>query len=341
MVQVSGSESGTYLVTGSAGFIGFHVAKALLDAGHQVAGVDALTDYYDVTLKNARLARLQTRPNYTHRSIWLEDRLALRDAFDAARPDVIIHLAAQAGVRHSLENPRAYLQSNIVGTFNVLEEARARPPRHLLIASTSSVYGSNNQTPYRERERTDHPLSFYAATKKAVEDCAHSYSHLHSIPITCFRFFTVYGPWGRPDMALYKFVQAAFSGQAVQLHDPTIMRRDFTYIDDLVNAIQLLVAAIPRKGSPVSPDDSLSPSAPYRTVNIGAGQPVSLLDFVSAIERATGKELLRQSVPAVPGELPETYADTTLLQQLTGFSPTIGVDEGVANFVDWYRKYYS
>lgn len=329
------------LVTGSAGFIGYHLTTTLIDEGHSVLGIDPLTDYYDVSLKRARLSRLETRNGYSHRAIRLESATEVNQAFAEFQPEAVVHLAAQAGVRYALEEPRTYVDSNIVGTFNVLEGARTSQPLHLLMASTSSVYGSNSEFPYSETQRTDHPMSFYAATKKATEDMAHSYSHLHEIPTTMFRFFTVYGSWGRPDMAIFKFTQAALNGTPIQLHDGGSMRRDFTHVSDLVSAVMQLISAAPEAGQPVGGHDSLSPVAPFRTVNIGGGAPISVIRFIEAIEKATGREIARVNVPAVPGEVPVTDADPALLRTLTGYTPRVLVDDGVQEFVDWYRSYYA
>jgi UDP-glucuronate 4-epimerase len=327
------------LVTGSAGFIGFHLARTLLEHGAQVVGVDALTDYYDVKLKEGRLALLNAFPHYSHFTQRLEDAEGLAEIISASRPTVVVHLAAQAGVRYALEEPRSYVESNIVGSFNVLDAVREFRVNHLLLASTSSVYGANTSYPYVEAQRTDHPLSFYSATKKAVEDMAHSYSHLHQIPTTSFRFFTVYGSWGRPDMALFKFVDAARSGGTIRVHDQGQMKRDFTHVSDLVTAIRALIEAVPQVGKPISDHDSLAPSAPYRVVNIGGGSPISVLRLIEAVESATGRSLAREFVPAVPGEVPVTHADARLLKELTGFVPAVGIDEGVREFVAWYDSW--
>ena len=270
------------LVTGAAGFIGYHVSRRLLAEGHAVDGFDGMTPYYDVKLKQARWAELERFPSFRGRVAMLEDFSALA-GFAEPKPDVVVHLAAQAGVRYSLENPRAYVDANLVGTYNVLEVARG--VKHLLLASTSSVYGANAAMPFRETDRTDHPLTLYAATKKAGEDMAHSYAHLWKTPTTAFRFFTVYGPWGRPDMALFKFVAATLRGEPVEVYGNGEMSRDFTFVDDLVEAIVRLIDAPPREGEPVGEMDSLSPAAPYRVVNIGGGQPVGL-DGVHRGDRA-------------------------------------------------------
>jgi len=325
------------LVTGAAGFIGFHLSRRLLAAGHDVDGFDGMTPYYDVKLKQARWAELERSPRFRGRVAMLEDAAALAD-FAEPKPDVLVHLAAQAGVRYSLENPRAYVDANLVGTFNVMEAARGT--RHFLLASTSSVYGANAAMPFRETDRTDHPLTLYAATKKAGEDMAHSYAHLWKIPTTAFRFFTVYGPWGRPDMALFKFVAAGLRGEPIDVYGHGEMKRDFTYVEDLVEAIVRLLDKPPREGEPVGETDSLSPAAPYRVVNIGGGQPVGLLPFIDAIERALGRTLEKRMLPMQKGDVPATWAAPDLLQALTGYVPTTDVETGVRAFVEWYRGYY-
>jgi UDP-glucuronate 4-epimerase len=325
------------LVTGAAGFIGFHVSRRLLADGHEVDGYDGMTPYYDVRLKEARWAELRRWPRFRGCVAMLEDAEAL-GAFAVPAPDVIVHLAAQAGVRYSLENPRAYIDANLVGTYNVLELSRG--VRHLLIASTSSVYGANRTLPFRETDRADHPLTLYAATKKAAEDMAHAYAHLWKTPTTAFRFFTVYGPWGRPDMALFKFVAAALRGEAIEVYGHGEMKRDFTYIDDLVEAVARLIGCIPREGAPTGPMDSLSPAAPYRVVNIGGGQPVGLLPFIDAVERALGAPIARRMLPMQKGDVPETAAAPELLQALVGYVPATDVAAGVPAFVQWYRDYY-
>jgi UDP-glucuronate 4-epimerase len=328
------------LVTGTAGFIGFHLAQRLLADGHVVAGVDGMTDYYDVNLKRARVARLRGSNRFTAHETMLEDADELSGIASGFRPDVIVHLAAQAGVRYSLENPRAYVDSNLVGTFNVLELARALEVKHLLMASTSSVYGGNAEMPFRETQRTDHPLTFYAATKKAAEDMAHSYAHLWGVPTTAFRFFTVYGPWGRPDMALFKFVRATLAGEPIDVYGHGRMSRDFTYIDDLADMIARLIPCAPVRGEPVSDADSLSPVAPYRVVNIGGGNPVKLTDFIDEIERCLGLPVKRNFIEMQKGDVPETAASTELLRALVGVSPATTVSEGIRAFVAWYREYY-
>lgn len=329
-----------FLITGVAGFIGFHLARRLLADGHLVTGIDGLTPYYDVNLKRARLAVLAQTNAFRFHQQMLEDFEPLRIAADEAKPDVIVHLAAQAGVRYSIENPRSYAESNLDGAFNLLEVARLAAPRHLLFASTSSVYGANTAMPFRETDRTDHPLTFYAATKKAGEDMAHSYAHLWGLPTTAFRFFTVYGPWGRPDMALFKFVKAALAGETIDVYGHGRMRRDFTYIDDLVEAIVRLIDAPPVTGAPVGANDSLSPAAPYRVVNIGGGAPVEVSAFVDEIERAVGRPIAQRMLDVQPGELHSTFASADLLEALTGYVPGTPLSVGVAAFVDWYRAHY-
>ena len=329
------------LVTGTAGFIGFHLARRLLDDGHVVTGVDGMTDYYDIGLKEARHALLKQRHNSFHDHVlMLEDMEGLRRIAQEAAPEVVVHLAAQAGVRYSLENPRAYVDSNLTGTFNVMEVTRELGVQHFLLASTSSIYGVNAVMPFVETERTDHQITLYAATKKATELMTHSYSHLWDIPTTAFRFFTVYGPWGRPDMAPLKFIDAIVHDRPIDIYNHGDMARDFTYIDDLVEAVLRLIPVVPEKGKPVGPHDSLSPAAPWRVVNIGLGAPVQLLDFIAEIERALGRKAERNYLPMQPGDVPATFADSTLLQTLTRYRPSTPVAEGVAALVRWYRSHY-
>jgi UDP-glucuronate 4-epimerase len=326
------------LVTGAAGFIGYHLSRRLLVEGHEVDGYDGMTPYYDVRLKEARWAELGRFPGFRGQIALLEDAAALV-AFAEPRPDIVVHLAAQAGVRYSLENPRAYVDANLVGTFNVLELSRG--VRHLLLASTSSVYGANAAMPFRETDRTDHPLTLYAATKKAGEDMAHAYAHLWKTPTTAFRFFTVYGPWGRPDMALFKFVAATLRGEPIDVYGEGRMQRDFTYVDDLVEAVWRLIDLPPVEGAPVGPLDSLSPAAPYRVVNIGAGRPVGLMAFIDAVERALGQPTERRLLPMQKGDVPATSAAPGLLQALTGYVPATDVETGVRAFIAWYRAAYA
>lgn len=328
----------TALITGSAGFIGSHLAERLLAQGWSVVGLDSLNAYYDPALKEARHARLSGA--FTPVIGKLEDPGRLMDLFAAHKPDIVVHLAAQAGVRYSIDAPRAYVEANLIGTFELLEAARAHPPAHMLLASTSSAYGANTDMPYIEGQKADHQMSFYAATKKANEAMAHSYAHLYGLPVTMFRFFTVYGPWGRPDMAYFKFTRAILDGDPIEVYNHGRMRRDFTYIDDLVGGIHGLIDTVPGN-TPVSDRDSLSPVAPYRLVNIGAGDPVELMDFISAIEDALGQPANMVMKGMQPGDVPATWADTSLLSDLTGFQAQISAQDGVRRFVAWYRGYYN
>lgn len=329
-----------FLITGTAGFIGFHLARRLLTDGHQVVGIDGLTPYYDVALKKARHAELARAKGFTAHVAMLEDADKLAAIYDAAKPEVVLHLAAQAGVRYSLENPRAYIDANLVGTFNLLERLRAAPPKHFLFASTSSIYGAN-PPPATETDRADYPLSLYAATKKAGELMAHAYAHLWNIPVTAIRFFTVYGPWGRPDMALFRFVAAILKDEPIEVYGEGRMSRDFTYVDDLVEAIVRLVPLMPRRADPdTDASDFASPVAPFRVVNVGRGLPVGLLDYVAAIERKLGKTAKKKLMAMQPGDVAVTHARSDLLERLTGYRPQTPVDQGVAAFVDWYRAYH-
>ena len=328
----------TALVTGSAGFIGFFTAQALMRAGWRVVGLDAMTDYYDVTLKERRRAMLRQAPDYIDIEALLETSGTLLDLFRTHRFEAVIHLAAQAGVRHSIEAPRSYMKANLVGTLELLEAARAFPPLHMLLASTSSAYGANTVMPYVETDKTDHQMSFYAATKKAMENMAHSYSHLYGLPITMFRFFTVYGPWGRPDMAHFKFTKSILNGDPIDVYNHGQMQRDFTYINDLTAAILELVDVAPGE-TPVE-GDSLSPVAPHRIVNIGNGAPVQLMDFISAIETACEREAIKNFHDMQPGDVPSTYADVSLLNRLIGQRPNTPIQEGINAFVKWYRDYH-
>lgn len=330
-------------ITGTAGFIGFHLAELLLSQGLQVHGYDGMTDYYDVALKRRRHQHLLQKPGFETTEGMLEDEALLKRTIADFRPDAIVHLAAQAGVRYSMEQPRTYIDSNIVGTFKVLEIARSLGIGHLLMASTSSVYGANTEMPFGECEKADTQLSIYAATKKATESMAHSYAHLFEIPVTMFRFFTVYGSWGRPDLALFKFVDAILDGRPIDIYNHGDMERDFTYVADLVRAIALLIEAVPPRvegREQVLPLDSLSSVAPFRIVNIGNGHPVRLLDFIEEIERCLGRKAERNYLPMQPGDVRATWADTSLLQELTGYAPHTDVREGVARFIEWFRDYY-
>lgn len=332
----------TALVTGSAGFIGSFVSERLLKDGFRVIGVDAMTDYYEVSLKERRHERLKEYSAFVPVERYIEEPGMLRALFEQEAPDVVVHLAAQAGVRYSIENPRSYLESNIVGTFELLEAGRAYPPKHMLLASTSSAFGANTTMPYRETDKADHQMSFYAATKKSTENMAHSYAHLFGLPITMFRFFTVYGPWGRPDMALFKFTKAILEGRPIDVYNFGDMKRDFTFIEDLVQAIRLLIDTPPgsEKVASAADVDSLSPVAPWRVVNIGNSQAIQLTEFIEAIEDATGLRAERNLMPMQAGDVPATWADASLLKSLTGYSPRTSVKDGVAQFVAWYRSYY-
>ncbi len=331
------------LITGTAGFIGFHLAKLLLSEGFRVHGYDGMTDYYDVALKQRRHQMLLQNPGFTATEDMLENHERLMQVADEFQPEVIIHLAAQAGVRYSLEEPRSYINSNVVGTFNVMEVARQHKVQHLLMASTSSVYGANEDMPFTEVEKADTQLTIYSATKKANEAMAHSYAHLWDLPTTMFRFFTVYGTWGRPDLALYKFVDAILEDRPIDIYNHGDMYRDFTNVEDLVRGIRLLIDVPPVR--PASEDevedgDSLSPVAPYRVVNIGNGDKVRLMDFIEAIEAAIGKKAIRNYMPMQMGDVPATWANTDLLQRLTGYRPETNFKDGIAQFVAWFRDYH-
>ncbi|WP_425046120.1 GDP-mannose 4,6-dehydratase [Primorskyibacter sp. S87] len=331
------------LITGSAGFIGFHLSRLLLDEGFQVHGYDGMTEYYDVTLKQRRHGILHQMPGFSATEGMLEDQALLDQVADEFQPDVIVHLAGQAGVRYSLENPRSYIESNVVGTFNVMEAARRLEIDHLLMASTSSIYGANEDMPFCETDKADGQLTIYAATKKANESMAHSYAHLWNLPTTMFRFFTVYGTWGRPDLAYFKFTDAILNDRPIDIYNHGDMFRDFTYVEDLVRGIRLLIDVAPER--PASKDeiaegDSLSPVAPYRVVNIGNSEKVRLLDFVDAIEEAVGKKAVRNYMEMQKGDVPATWADASLLHRLTGYRPQTDLRDGLAKFVAWYRGYY-
>ena len=336
-------ESRTALVTGSAGFIGYFTCRRLLADGFRVIGVDSLSDYYDPELKRRRQAGLLQNAGFVAINEPIETPGLLARIFADEQPDIVIHLAAQAGVRHSIDHPRSYLESNLVGTFELLEAARAHPPQHMLLASTSSAYGANTEMPYRETMKADHQLSFYAATKKATEAMAHSYAHLFDLPVTMFRFFTVYGPWGRPDMALFKFTKAMLEGEPIDVYNHGEMMRDFTYVEDLVEAVRRLIDTPPVRptvAEDVAEGDSLSPVAPWRVVNIGNSQPVQLGDMIGAIEDALGIKAKRNLMPMQAGDVPATWADAELLRTLTGYVPQTDIREGVQRFVAWYRDYY-
>ena len=313
----------------------------MLAEGFRVHGFDGITDYYDVNLKRRRHEMLLESPSFSTTEGMLEDQALFDQVADEFAPDVIVHLAAQAGVRYSLENPRAYLDANVIGTFNVMEAARRLQVQHLLMASTSSVYGGNTDMPFIETEKADTQLTIYAATKKATESMGHAYAHLHNMPTTLFRFFTVYGPWGRPDLALYKWVDAILDGRPIDIYNHGDMYRDFTYVDDLVRAIRLLIDAPPvRPEDGVVPEgDSLSPVAPYRVVNIGNSDKVRLLDFVDAIEDCLGQKATRNYMGMQTGDVPATWANANLLKTLTGYRPQTNFKDGIARFIEWYREY--
>lgn len=332
-----------YLVTGAAGFIGFHVSKRLLDRGGLVVGLDNLNDYYDVQLKRDRLNQLEGRDRFTFARVDLEDRQAMAGLLADGGFDVVIHLAAQAGVRYSLTNPHAYVDSNLVGFTNILEGCRHSAVKHLVYASSSSVYGANTEMPFSVHHNVDHPVSLYAATKKANELMAHTYSHLYELPTTGLRFFTVYGPWGRPDMALFLFTKAILEGKPIDVYNHGRMRRDFTYIDDIAEGVIRVAdrAAEPNSSwSGQSPDPGSS-RAPYRIYNIGNHQPIELMDFIGILENCLGKTAEKRMMPMQAGDVPATYADVDDLMQDVGFRPATPIEEGIANFVRWYREYYS
>ncbi len=331
-----------YLVTGAAGFIGFHVSQRLLSAGHQVVGIDNLNDYYDVKLKLARLDLLKPHSEFTFIQLDLADREGIAHLFAEGHFERVIHLGAQAGVRYSLDNPLAYADANLIGHLNILEGCRHNKIGHLLYASSSSVYGLNRKMPFSTDDSVDHPVSLYAATKKANELMAHTYSHLYGIPTTGLRFFTVYGPWGRPDMALFKFTRAMIAGEEIDVYNNGQMRRDFTYIDDIAEAIVRLQDVIPHP-DPAWTVETGSPatsSAPYRVYNIGNSHPVTLLAYIEALEKALGITACKKMLPMQPGDVLETSADTTALHEAIGFKPQTGVEEGIGRFVSWYRDFY-
>jgi UDP-glucuronate 4-epimerase len=331
-----------FLVTGAAGFIGFHVSQRLLVAGHQVVGIDNLNDYYDVSLKQARLDQNSQNPDFTFVKMDLADRQAITSLFAEHAFERVIHLGAQAGVRYSIENPHAYAEANLIGHLNILEGCRHHKIGHLLYASSSSVYGLNRKMPFSTDDSVDHPVSLYAATKKANELMSHTYSHLYQLPTTGLRFFTVYGPWGRPDMALFKFTRAMLAGESIDVYNNGQMTRDFTYIDDIAEAIVRLQDVIPQ------PDDEwtvevgspASSSAPYRVYNIGNSQPTSLMTYIESLEKALGIEAKKNMLPMQPGDVLGTSADTQPLYDAINFRPQTGVEQGVKNFVEWYRRFY-
>lgn len=333
----------TYLVTGAAGFIGFHLTKYLLERGIQVVGLDSMNDYYSVQLKRDRLTQLQSHENFSFVEANLVDHKAVEQVFSEYTFDRVVHLAAQAGVRYSLTNPRAYIDSNIVGFLNILEACRHAEVPHLTYASSSSVYGGSTQMPFSVHQNVDHPLSLYAATKKSNELMAHTYSHLYGLPTTGLRFFTVYGPWGRPDMALFLFTKAILAREPIDVFNNGQMQRDFTYIDDIVEGVfrtSEKIATSNNKWSSDSPDPSSS-TAPYRLYNIGNNQPIELNHFIEVIEQAIGIRAIKKMMPMQPGDVPATYADIDALENTIGFRPSTTIEKGIRHFIDWYRYYYN
>lgn len=330
------------LVTGAAGFIGFHLSKALCKSGYQVIGIDNLNDYYDVNLKESRLSLLQKEENFTFHKLDLCDEEGIGELFQKYKFSYVVNLAAQAGVRYSLTNPKSYIKSNIDGFLNILEGCRHSDVKHLIYASSSSVYGANTKMPFSVEHNVDHPVSLYAATKKSNELMAHTYSHLYNLPTTGLRFFTVYGPYGRPDMALFLFTKAILEGKPIDVYNNGKMRRDFTYVDDIVEGIVRLVPTIP-SGNPEWNSDNPSPAdsfAPYKIHNIGNNQPVELMDFIESIENAVGKKAIKNMMPIQPGDVPATYADVKALIESVGFKPDTSIEKGIKNFVSWYLDHY-
>ncbi len=330
------------LITGIAGFIGFHLGKKLLEQDWQVIGIDNLNDYYDVQLKRDRLAQLQGHQGFDFHHLDLADRPGMANLFRANDFDCVVNLAAQAGVRYSLKNPHAYVESNVVGFLNILEGCRHQQVKHLVFASSSSVYGANTQMPFSVHQNVDHPMSLYAATKKANELMAHTYASLYGLPVTGLRFFTVYGPWGRPDMALFLFTKAILAGEPIQVFNYGKMRRDFTYIDDIVEGVARVLTRIPAPNPRWRGDepDPASSYAPYALYNIGNNNPVDLLHFIAAIEAALGRQAVMDLQPLQPGDVPATYADIDDLMQAVGFKPQTPIEIGIRNFIDWYTDYY-
>ena len=328
-----------YFITGAAGFVGYHLAKNLLEKKHEVLGFDAVTSYYDVSLKNRRIENLNKYPNFFFEKKKLEDKKALSLTVSKFNPDIVFHLAAQAGVRYSLENPTAYINSNIIGTFNLLEILKEIEIKHFLFSSTSSVYGSNDSLPFKENDSSDKQLSIYSSTKKSCESLIHSYSYSYNIPATIFRFFTAYGPWGRPDMAMFIFTKAILEDKEINIYNHGEMARDFTYIDDLIESIFRLSTKIPQLDDKYE-NDSLSNIAPYRIVNIGNSKKIKLMNMIEAIEKKLNKKSKRNFLPMQIGDVKETLADVSLLKELTSYYPQTSIDEGVGKFIDWYLKYH-
>jgi len=330
------------IVTGSSGFIGFHVSKKLLESGKKVHGVDSMNSYYDVNLKKARLSILKKYKNFSFSKAKIENKKNLDKAFKKFKPVVVIHLAAQAGVRYSIEKPRVYLDSNITGTYNIIEISKKLNVKHLIMASSSSVYGANKKIPFKEIDKTETQMSIYAATKKSNESMAHAYSNIWKVPITMVRFFTVYGPWGRPDMALFKFTKGILNNKKIDIYNNGKMYRDFTYIDDIVSGINLLIKKVPNtKQLGKYKNDSLSPIAPFRILNIGNTKKVYLLDFVKEIEKVLGKKAKRNYMPLQKGDVKQTLSNTNLLKKITKYNPKTNFKTGIRKFLDWYLEYYN
>ncbi len=330
------------IVTGSSGFIGFHVSKKLLESGNKVHGVDSMNNYYDVNLKKARLNILKKYKNFSFSKTKIENKKNLDLAFKKFKPVVVIHLAAQAGVRYSIEKPRVYLDSNITGTYNIIEISKTLNVKHLIMASSSSVYGANKKIPFKEIDKTETQMSIYAATKKSNESMAHAYSNIWKVPITMVRFFTVYGPWGRPDMALFKFTKGILNNKKIDIYNNGKMFRDFTYIDDIVSGINLLIRKVPNRNQLGKyKDDSLSPIAPFRVLNIGNTKKVYLLDFIKEIEKVLGKKAKRNYMPLQKGDVKQTLSNTNLLKKITKYNPKTNFKTGIRKFLDWYLDYYN
>ena len=330
------------IVTGSSGFIGFHVSKKLLESGNKVHGVDSMNNYYDVNLKKARLNILKKYKNFSFSKTKIENKKNLDLAFKKFKPVVVIHLAAQAGVRYSIEKPRVYLDSNITGTYNIIEISKTLDVKHLIMASSSSVYGANKKIPFKEIDKTETQMSIYAATKKSNESMAHAYSNIWKVPITMVRFFTVYGPWGRPDMALFKFTKGILNNKKIDIYNNGKMFRDFTYIDDIVSGINLLIRKVPNRNQLGKyKDDSLSPIAPFRVLNIGNTKKVYLLDFIKEIEKVLGKKAKRNYMPLQKGDVKQTLSNTNLLKKITKYNPKTNFKTGIRKFLDWYLDYYN
>tara|TARA_B110001452_G_scaffold10640_1_gene8914 strand:- start:469 stop:1476 length:1008 start_codon:yes stop_codon:yes gene_type:complete len=330
------------LITGSSGFIGFHLTKKLLEKGNKVHGYDSMNNYYDVKLKKARLKILKTYKGFSFTKSKLENMKILEKIFNKFRPNVVIHLAAQAGVRYSLENPDVYLDTNILGTFNVIKNSKKIKVKHLIIGSSSSVYGANKKIPFQEIDKTDHQVSFYAATKKSTESLAHSYSSLWGLPVTMLRFFTVYGPWGRPDMAYFKFTKRILTGQKIDIYNKGKMFRDYTYIDDIVDGIYKLLNKAPSINSKKKfKNDSLSPVAPFRILNIGNTKKISLLDFINTLEKELNKKIKRNYMSMQKGDVHSTLSDSSLLKRITGYNPKTNYKTGIKKFINWYLNFYN